>query len=379
MGSGGLQVIFERVVWQCVEAGLVDGKKLFMDASLIEANASNNSIVDRQSLERYLRKGYEELEGRLGEESEEKEEHDDNEGRGEANRRHISMTDPDAAVIRQRGAIKSKPRYKTHRAVDGAYEVITATEITAGGVNEAHRLMSLVEAHRRNTHKSAEVVVADSKYGTIENYLACHDHGVKAHMPDLKREQDKGGRREGIFPMEVFQYDSETDAYRCPAGEKLKRRSLHKRLDAAYYTAPQKVCAGCSLRSQCTTSKSSRKIKRHLRQEELDAMRLQARSWRSRRDILIRQHLMERSFAQATRFGFKRMRWRRFWRAQMQDYLIAALQNIKILITHGVKPTRACAIQMPMAGWLRETLQTLRPIHFLKSVFVPNSGWCPVV
>lgn len=88
--------LFERVVWQCVEAGLVDGKKLFMDASLIEANASNNSIVDRQSLERYLREGYEELERRLEEESEEREEHDDDEGKGEANRRHLSMTDPDA-------------------------------------------------------------------------------------------------------------------------------------------------------------------------------------------------------------------------------------------------------------------------------------------
>ena len=371
--------LFERVVCQCVEAGRVDGEKIFMDSSLIEANASNNSIMDRQSLERYLRKGYAEFEQRLEKEEEEKDSDNNDEGKGQANQRHISMTDPEAAVIRQRGVVKSKPRYKTHRAVDGAHEVITATEITPGGVDEAHRLMLLVESHRENTGRSAKVVVADSKYGTIDNVLACHDRGIKAHIPDLKKAQDKGHRREGIFPTEAFQYDRETDTYRCPAGEILRRRSPHKGRESADYAASTKSCRGCVLRSQCTTSKTSRTLLRHLRQEEIEAMRNQARSWISRRDIFIRQHLMERSFAQATRLGFKRMRWRRLWRAKIQDYLTAALQNIKILITHGMKPKRACTIQIPMAGRSRETPQALRPLHFLKSMFVPNFGWCPAV
>ena len=53
---------FERIVYQCVEAGLVDGEKIFIDSSLIEANASNKSVVDTQSLKRHLNKGYIELE-----------------------------------------------------------------------------------------------------------------------------------------------------------------------------------------------------------------------------------------------------------------------------------------------------------------------------
>ena len=59
---------FERIVWQCVEAGLVDGSKIFVDSSLIDADASNNSVVDRQSLKRYLNSSYMELEKRLDEE-----------------------------------------------------------------------------------------------------------------------------------------------------------------------------------------------------------------------------------------------------------------------------------------------------------------------
>jgi hypothetical protein len=63
---------FERIVWQCVKSGLVDGRKIFMDSSLIEADASNNSVVDTESLKRYLNKSYMELERRLGDGGEER-------------------------------------------------------------------------------------------------------------------------------------------------------------------------------------------------------------------------------------------------------------------------------------------------------------------
>lgn len=41
---------FHRIVLQCVEAGLVDGSKIFVDSSLIDANASNNSVLDTKYL-----------------------------------------------------------------------------------------------------------------------------------------------------------------------------------------------------------------------------------------------------------------------------------------------------------------------------------------
>jgi len=56
---------FECVVWQCVKEGLVDGTKLFIDSSLIDPNASNNSVIDTHNLSKYLRKGYRDLEGCL--------------------------------------------------------------------------------------------------------------------------------------------------------------------------------------------------------------------------------------------------------------------------------------------------------------------------
>ena len=71
-----------------------------------------------------------------------------------------------------------------------------------------------------------------------------------------------------------------------------------------------------------------------------------SQSRRSQNDIRKRQHLMERSFAQASRYGFDRARWRRLWRVQIQEYLVAAVQNIKILIGHFKEPRKTGAMKV---------------------------------
>jgi len=94
------------------------------------------------------------------------------------------------------------------------------------------------------------------------------------------------------------------------------------------------MCSLCELRERCTRSKDGRTLKRHIRQDELDRMLTYARGREAKRDIKTRQHLSERSFAQSKRYGYKRARWRRLWRMEIQDFLIAALQNITVLISH---------------------------------------------
>ncbi len=328
---------FERIVWQCVEAGLVDGSKIFVDSSLIEANASNNSVVDTQSLERYLKQSYRELERRL-------EEYGQPEKIGEVNKRHISTTDPDASMVRVGG--KSDLCYQTHRAVDPVCEVITAVTVTPGEVNEAHRLVSLMDTHQENTGKKAETVVADSKYGTADNFIACYDRGIQAHIQDLKQSQVKEDRCPGIFPAENFGYDKETDTYLCPTGKQLRPKSLHKNQQSIDYAAKQKDCANCKLRGECTRNKNGRTIKRHLRQAELDQMRELAITKAARQDIKTRQHLMERSFASSIRYGFDHARWRGLWRVNLQEYLITAVQNIQVLIRHGYSPAKGATLTL---------------------------------
>ena len=345
-GMEAFQHFFERIVWQCVEAGLVDGSKLFMDSSLVQADASNNSVVkvNQEALKIHLVRGFNELESRLEEKENPEEDHEPKSGT--ANRNHISTTDPDASVTSQ-GAGKPKLQYKTHRSVDAKAEIITATEVTPGEVNEAHLLSTLLAMHQDNTQKTADTVVADTKYGTVENYLTCCDLGVNAHIPDLKKSQQERESRRGIFTETAFRYDSETDAYLCPGGQYLMKRNYNPKRDAYEYKCSIKVCRSCSLVTLCTTSKFGRSLKRHRRQDDLNMMRNAAQSQMSKQDIHTRQHLMERSFARATRYGFKRARWRRLWRVRIQEYLTSAIQNIMTLLTYGQERGMAKGCSLP--------------------------------
>jgi hypothetical protein len=190
--------------------------------------------------------------------------------------------------------------------------------------------------------------VADSKYGSIENYLACRDRGIKAHFSSLEQTQKGTGTKKGIFAKEAFTYNAETDTFTCPAGQRLKRRKFFKKRQHYEYIASAGTCNSCQLKDQCTKAKSGRTLKRHVRQDDLDSMLQQASSPESKKDIRTRQHLMERSFARATRYGYQRARWRGLWRVQIQEYLTAAIQNIMILVKDVKEP--ATALQMRVAA-----------------------------
>jgi transposase len=326
-GVEAFKRFFERIVWQCVEAGLVDGKKLFVDASLIDADASNNSVIDRERVKKEISKSYHRFEERL----------EDLEGSKTtpANSRFVSTTDPDASVTRY-SVGKSKLRYKTHRVVDSKDEVITATQVTPGAVNEGELLGEMIDRHESNTHSKVKTAVADSRYGSIENFLLCSNLKIRAHIPSLEETQRGSGRQKGIFLKEAFAYDPIKDLFVCPAGEELRRRN-HSRTRRHYeYKASQVACAQCPLKLRCTAAKDGRTLKRHERQEDLDRMLREARTPRSRGDLKTRQHLSERSFARSTRYGYKRARWRRLWRVKIQDFLIATVQNILALVTKAV-------------------------------------------
>ena len=363
-GIEAFKTFFENIVWQCVQAGLVDGSKLFMDSSMVQADASNNSVVNKESLRRYLNKSYQILESRLEEEQRTSVSNDKSKS-GAANRKHISTTDPDASVIR-RGKGKSKLQYQIHRGVDKKCEVITATEVTPGEVNEAHRMRSLMDSHHKNTGKKVETAVADSKYGTIENYLACKDQDIKAHINSLEQTQKDTGSQKGIFPKEAFCYDADNDIYICPAGQILKKRKYFKNRKHYEYIASASICNSCKLKEKCTKAKSGRTLKRHARQDDLDFMVAQANNRESKKDIKTRQHLMERSYARGTRYGYKRARWRRLWRVQIQEYLTASIQNIMVLLRNVKEPAPALGMAQAKPGYQRVCMSLQKRFSFFK-------------
>jgi len=207
-------------------------------------------------------------------------------------------------------------------------------------------VIALVEQHEANTAVAVETVVGDCQYGTAENLRTCAQENIRCHLGDFRENQEGLGRRAGIFAEEDFAYDATTDTYRCPAGQILTRRK-HKATRRAYeYAAATAVCLACPLRPQCTRAQgTARSIKRHEGQELIDQARVQSRSAAAVRDRIRRRWRMEGSFADAANHhGFKRARWRRLWRQRIQDYMIATVQNIRILLRQTCPPRHEAAM-----------------------------------
>ncbi len=351
-GKKVFESLFVRAVAQCVDAGLVGGSKLHVDASLIDANASKESVIKgAPELIAALKRAYGATESKL-------EAITTPESYQAVNDRMMSRSDPDAACVRK-GSAESRPRYHHHRAVDEHKGVITAVETTPGSIAENKKLLDLVDQHEKNTRCAVQTAVADRKYGTNENYVACQQRGIATHMGELATKALSKARQQGIFDDEAFTYDPIADVYRCPAGQTLKPRRVHPIRRTLEYKASAKICGGCALRAQCTRSASGRTVQRHEKQEALNVARAQANSPAARRNRKRRQHLMEASFADAVNnHHFKRARWRRLWRQQIQDYLIAAIQNIRILLKHQ-NPKRSAAAALVVPAMFAKTF-----LHF---------------
>ena len=413
-GPAAFEKLFVRTVRQCVQAGLVGGAKVHLDASVVDADASKDSVVRGcPQMIAALRQLYAEQEQKLESlrgkrrkrrpdrkaaaapqpdgpqrvtpqaelpeacqatpsDAAPREGTPDQAGKAtdpappraaaaKVNQTLLSTTDPDAAVASHAPNCKSgpRPRYMSHRAVDDHTGVITAVASTPAGISEGSLLADLLDAHEQNTAIAAQVCVADGKYGTVENYAACEERGVRPHMADLSAKQANSGRREGIFPDTDFAYDPATDTYTCPAGQTLRPARHHQKRNATDYAPAKGVCAACPLKDRCTRSKSGRSVKRHDRQDLIDRSRAASRSAAARADRRRRMHLMERSFADASdNHGLKRSRWRRLWRQRIQDQLIAAAQNLRILAKASGRPARRAGAKPPPRPARRSARQT---------------------
>jgi transposase len=216
-GQAVFESLFVRTIQQCVAAGLVDGTKLYLDGSLINANASRDAVVKASpELISALKRAYQveerKLEGHMGAPHYQP-----------VNASLCSTTDPAAPGVRQSkiGASgDTRPRYKQHRAVDDRCGVITAVVTTPGDVAEPTQTVPLLEQHKQNTGCAVTTVIGDSQYGTIDNHRECQARGLRTHlkiMPGRPRPQDR-------FAPEEFAYEEATDRYRCPAGQWLYPR-----------------------------------------------------------------------------------------------------------------------------------------------------------
>jgi transposase len=330
--------MFARTIEMCMSAGLIDGRDMLADSSLVDANASVDSLfqvaekVAQSAMARLDESEKENTNATPGEEGE---------STPQREPKYRSQTDPDATGAKRRGETRVRPRYQTHRGVDSQQGVITATAVGPGHENEANRLEELVVQHTKHTGQRVRSLTTDSKYGTADNLEYCEWNQIEAYIRPFRSNYTRP--KKGKFTECCFRYDATNDSYICPAGQRLTRRQYRPDKDAYRYMAPAKVCATCSVRALCTTSKGARSIHRQVRTPILDRASDRVRTVQGREHRKRRQWMMEGSFAHSVRLGYKRARARGLVNMKIQDYLVATVQNLLILIRAKVRMTTKTA------------------------------------
>lgn len=314
---------FANILGQCVDAGLVDGKTIHIDSSMINANASIDSI--KPKLRIVAQNIYNQLENQQEPQNSDNNDSDNSDSNLNSPQDFESITDTQARIGKKDG--RRILGYKDHRVIDDKVGIVTSTITTGANINDGNVMIQAVEQHISNTGIKPDVVVADKAYGLIENYKYLNQIEAIPCIPH------KEHVKEGKFSRKDFRYDEKSDCYICPGGENLKLASID-RDGTRKYRASRKQCCRCELLDRCLTSKSyGRSLRRHIDAEYLDwADECVALSVR-RKLMAKRKTKAEGSFADAVNnHDFKNARWRGLVKMRIQNLVIAAVQNLRKLL-----------------------------------------------
>jgi transposase len=320
--------VFEEIVRRCLEAGLVQGKRLTVDGTVVTANASPQRGTKPEQLEevakvsRTVREYLADLakENPVAEPGENAPTHDS------VAARYISTTDPDACWASKWGA--AVPSYYDHYLIDNASCIILGVEATRARFRQetlaARRMVTQV---KKRFGVCPESLGADKAYGSGEFLAWLLERNIQPHIPVIDRRHQTRSR----FTRDQFQYDPVENIFHCPQGQTLRYSGMSRKQQGYIYQTAESQCRGCPVKKRCTGGpirrifvhwhEPARQVARELAQTPAYAC-----SKRERNKI-------EALFSELKlRVGLRRVRLRRLWNVAEQFYLAATAQNLKRLV-----------------------------------------------
>jgi transposase len=314
--------LFEEIVRQCVEVGLVQGKHLSVDGSFVEANAAKESRIPREQLAEAAQVNYavKQYLTELAEQNPVEEPvHEQDQ---------VSTTDPDSTYA-TKGGTPARLGYYDNYLVDNQSCVIVGVQATAARMSqETVAAQEMLTRFTQWQGGAPESLAADTTYGNGEFLQWLADRSITPYM----RTRDSIHRKNSPFyGPERFTYQPESNSYRCPAGQQLNYGGRSDRNRTFVYIGTRKRCGPCSQRPQCTSA-AFRCLAIHMhepvrqRARELANTPEFANAQRQRKKV-------EALFAELkNQIGLRRLRLRRMKFVREQFYLAAAAQNIKRLV-----------------------------------------------
>ncbi len=320
--------IFERTVLQCVEAGLVKGDLVHLDATLIRADVSWESLVKvhvaalAEANADAVDEGDDEEPPAGGPSTGGKAKRGPRAGKV----KKLSRTDPEARMATSHRGHRLEPSYKQLTGVDGAAGVVVDVDVVSGETHEGGALPDQLDRIEARTGLEVATATADKAYASGENYTALEARGSAAVIPPQRL-------RPAPVPLARFKYDAKHQVVRCPRGRKLRRAGRYAK--GRFYRARPADCRACSLKARCLppTMRARavqipdgypallRARRRHRRRLPED--RAAAASHRARVEGVHGEAKAQHGLRRAARRGL--------WNVTIQVYLTAAAINLKRL------------------------------------------------
>jgi transposase len=325
-----LRRLFETVLQRCIDERLIGGEGFAIDASLIQADASDRNRVEGtlglpptatgRAVEEYLAALDDAAFGAAS----------------EVTPKFIAPSDP---ATRWTAAHRGPAffAYSTNYLIDVDHAIIVDVEATTA-IRQAEIL-----AAKRMIERSMECfdlypakLIGDTAYGSAEmlNWLV-HDRGIEPHIPVF----DKSQRSDGTFSRDEFAYDHASDTYRCPAGKVLqhyRRRFTTPRTgvpndNLIRYRASTRDCGPCPLKPRCCPNAPARKVPRSIHEGARDLAREIAKTEAYKTSRRQRKKV-EMLFAHLKRIlKLDRLRLRGPCGARDEFHLAATAQNLRKL------------------------------------------------
>lgn len=367
--------LFRRILKMCIAKGMVRGKRQALDSALIKANASLDSLEEKEVLddaEAYTRELNENSNPEMDVITPEcitpldkssrtvtavkaKDVQQHHEWKKEAyqdqphgsvknqydehgnlirpkylsNHTHYSPTDPDARIAVKPGKARQM-NYFAQVAVDQANHVITGAGADFADKRDSECLAHIVTQTQNNLKENElvlEQIIADTGYSSAEALHFCNENNIDAYIPNFG--QYKPEREGFIFNKEKDQYECVKDGGNkaiLPFKKIANDRTNLKRI----YRSNNSKCKTCPLRSTCIGKSDFKKIEDTLHKDLYDKMHQKLKTRYAKRLLKERSSTVEPVLGTLLNFlGMRRVNARGIKQANKHIMMAALSYNLK--------------------------------------------------
>lgn len=335
--------VFKQVLKQCIDKGMISGRRQAIDGFFIKANASLDSMVEKEILDDATTYG-QELKANEDEHKEQtviklrkQNDHDDKclkPKNNPGNDTHYSPSDPEAKMSVKPG----KPtalNYLGQVSVDTASHMITHVQVFTAEKHDSQCLAAVLRHVKNNLLENdiaLQEIIADTGYSSGDALKALQAHRITGYIPN---------RGTFNFERNGFTYDIEGDYYECANGKRLTYRGTQ--FDGGYfmkrYLVSRKECYNCPMQTQCSAyRKNITQIRETVDKPYYDQMHIRMQTRKAKILMKLRQSTVEPVIGTLVNYlGIKKVNSKGLEQANKCLAIAAVAYNLKKMLKYQPK------------------------------------------